>query len=161
VLAAAKWSKADIIVDMTSDCPLIDPKHIDHLIETLLNENLDYVSNCIYRDWPDGADIQVYWTKSLKECHKRFYTPNHIGWNITQYPLIFNIHHWKAPNDMHWPELGLTLDTLEDYELLKIIFNSFGYKIDFSIESAIRYLRKKPHLVKINQMVKRKKLEEG
>jgi len=161
VLWVAKKTNADIIVDLSSDCPLVDPRHIDYLIETLLDYEREYMSNCIYRNWPDGLDIQVYLTKTLQECKRLFAPKQHCGWNIAQQTKTFDIDHWDAPSDMHWPELGLTLDTPEDYKLLKIIFDKFGHNPNFYVEDIIYYLREYPELVEINKKVRRKMPEEG
>ncbi len=161
VLWVAEKTNADIIIDLSADCPLVDPRHIDKLIEILLNSEHEYVSNCIYRDWVDGADIQIYWTKTLQKCKKIFNPKQHCGWNIGQHPDIFNTNHWAAPKYYHRPELGLTLDTSKDYELLKIIFNKFGHNSNFHIEDVVCYLDYHPELVKINKSVRRKTPEEG
>ena len=167
VLAAAEWSRADIIVDITADCPMVDPRHIDNLIMKLkkitefYKDQLDYVTNDIVsRSWPDGFDIQVYWRDALERCKDLFVPKQHCGWNIAQHPEIFNIYHWKARPSMHWPELGLTLDTPEDYEMLKILFKKFGDDPGFSSEAIITFLRKNPEYI-INTNVKRKSPEEG
>lgn len=160
VLACAKWAKADIIVDITGDCPLVDPRHIDYLVKMLLDYEREYVANCIYRDWPDGLDIQVYLTKTLQKCKDLFNPEQHCGWNIAQHTKAFDMDHWNAPMSMHWPELGLTLDTPEDYELLKIIFDKFGNEAAFKVEDVITFLRATPELIKINKNVRRKIPEE-
>jgi len=164
VLTVGTWVNADIIIDLTADCPMIDPHHIDLLITLLKNSlpKFDYVSNDIIdRSWPDGLDIQVYWTKTLRTCQSLFNPSQHCGWNIAQKSKVFNIYHWQACKPMHWPELGLTLDTPEDYELLKIIFNKFGSDPGFHAETVVEYLRKNPELVEINKSIRRKVPEEG
>ncbi len=161
VLAAANFYKADIIVDITGDCPMVDPRHIDHLIKILLDDrSLDYVSNCVYRDWPDGCDIQVYWTDALMKVKRQFNPLNHVGWNIPRPPGIFNFYHLSALYRTHWPELGLTLDTPEDYEMLSRLFDKFGDDPGFSIEDIIQYLRIYPDQI-TNANVRRKTPEEG
>ena len=165
VIAAANFRRADIVVDITADCPAIDPKHIDKLIKKLKmlkDQNLDYVSNdVVSRSWPDGLDIQVYWTDALIKCKRLFNPQQHCGWNIAQHPEVFNIHHWRARPSMRWPELGLTLDTLEDYEMLKVLFDKFG-KDDsgFSAETVIKFLKKNREYI-TNADVRRKTPEEG
>ena len=161
VLACAKWAKANIIVDITGDCPLIDPRHIDYLINKLKKGDYDYTSNCSHRTWPDGLDIQVYKTKALEKVKNKFNPEHHTGWNIAQHPEVFKTYNRAAPMSMHWPELGLTLDTPEDYELLKIIFDKFGNEAAFKIEDVIMFLRATPELLKINKNVRRKIPEEG
>jgi spore coat polysaccharide biosynthesis protein SpsF len=167
VLATAKKYDADIIVDITADCPCVDPRHIDYLVEKLKTElmgyeALDYVSNdIITRSWPDGLDIQCYWTRTLQKCKKLFNPTQHCGWNIAQHPETFNIFHWRAPQPMNLPELGITLDTPEDYDLLKIIFNQFGHNPMFTAEGVVSFIIKNPELFKINSSIKRKNPEEG
>lgn len=162
VLWVAKKTNADIIVDLTGDCPLVDPIHIDNLIKILLNWEYEYVSNCVpERTWPDGLDIQIYWTKILKRCKKIFNPPQHCGWNIAQHPRIFDSYCNIAHGDMYWPELGLTLDTPEDYKLLKIIFKKFGRNPKFHVEDVILFLKLHPELVEINSSVRRKTPKEG
>ena len=56
----SKKEKADIIVRLTGDCPLIDHSIIDQAIETLIIKNVDYVSNTIRRTYPDGLDVEVF-----------------------------------------------------------------------------------------------------
>lgn len=176
VISAAETHGADIIIDLTADCPCIDPKHIDKLIRKLktgLNSNLehfDYVSNDIVdRSWPNGLDIQCYWTRTLQRCKVLFNPQKHCGWNIAQHPEIFNIYHWQAPSfdiktgehTMYWPALGLTLDTPEDYKLLKIIFDRFGHNPAFTAEGVVNFLAKNSELIEINWSVQRKVPEEG
>jgi len=161
VIACAEWAKADIIVDITGDCPLIDPAHIEYLLYHVLTYGYDYASNCVDRSWPDGLDIQVYKTHILKEVKDRFNPVHHAGWNIAQHPKEFKIYSWLAPIFMHWPELGLTLDTPEDYELLKIIFNQFNGDVSFAAENVVMFLRNNPALLEINKKIKRKTPEEG
>ena len=52
VLECAEFCEADIIVEITADCPLVDPFHVDTLIDAL--EDYDYASNVLIRRWPDG-----------------------------------------------------------------------------------------------------------
>jgi len=164
VLWVAKQTNADIIVDLSADCPIVDPRHIDYLIKNLLNINFnyEYVSNCApIRSWPDGLDIQVYWTKTLKKCKNVLNPSQHCGWNIGQHSEIFNIWCNIAMGYMLWPEFGLTLDTPRDYKLLKIIFNIFCLNPGFHVEDVICFLRSHPELVEINKSVRRKTPEEG
>lgn len=161
VIACAKWAKADIIVDITGDCPMVDPRHIDYLVSYVTKFNYDYASNCVKRTWPDGLDIQVYKTDALERVKVLFHPKQHCGWNIAQHREAFKLYNRIASNFIHWPELGLTLDTPEDYELLKIIFDKFGKDIAFKVEDVVMFLKNNPDLLKINKNVKRKTPEEG
>lgn len=155
-IQAAKSVKADVIVDVTSDCPCVDPALIDQMVMQLRSsDKLEYVSNVIERTWPDGFDVQVYTLRALKrvdpyvqiEKHR-----THSGWNIIQYynktiakgininNIIKNI---KAPKKYCCPDMRVTLDTKEDYELLKDIFDHFHGKKYPTYVQIINYVLKK------------------
>ena len=60
VLGAADMLSAEIIVEVTGDCPFVDPLMVNQYIEILKDRDLDYVSNNIVSTYPDGFDIQVF-----------------------------------------------------------------------------------------------------
>jgi spore coat polysaccharide biosynthesis protein SpsF len=158
---AARETEADIIVDITADCPMVDPQHIDRMLEIILaNPKIDYISNCIKRDWPDGLDIQVYYTDAIEDCIDIYHPQQHAGWNIPQHADKFNCIHWPAPPNMHWPDLGLTLDAQEDYKMLSWLFDNILMGCDFKIEDIIKILKESSSLI-TNQSVKRKTPKEG
>jgi len=169
VLEAARAHEIETIVEVTADCPLIDPAHIDHLIRLYrLNAGQAqaqvYVSNVLTRTWPDGFDLQVYDRAALERIDAVVRGPHrsHVGWNITQHPergpwLLVN---WSAPPEMFWPDLGLTLDEPADLTLLDRIFREI-FPWDASAEQVIALLRRKPHLAAINKFIRRKTPGEG
>lgn len=85
VLKAAELSNADYIVDITADCPFVDPEQIDTIVKNTIKKKCIYGSNIFPRVWPDGFDIQVYPIRALRaldfiitDAVKR----HHVGWNI-------------------------------------------------------------------------------
>ena len=67
---AAKKYNADIIVRITSDCPLIDPKIVDEIITKHLENNADYTANIIERTYPRGLDTEVFNFNTLETSFK-------------------------------------------------------------------------------------------
>ena len=55
----------DYIIRVTSDCPLIDPNLVDELIDFTISNKLDYCSNTLTENFPDGQDIEVFKFKCL------------------------------------------------------------------------------------------------
>ena len=161
VIACGDYYQADAIVDITSDCPLVDPHHINNLLKIFDSGIYDYVSNINPRSWPDGLDIQIYKLDALKKVKKMFKPEHHAGWNISQHSYDFSNFNIPAPFNMYLPDLGLTLDTPQDYKLLKIIFDKFGKDPIFKVEDVVFYLLQNSELLKINKDVIRKKPEEG
>ena len=65
---AVKMNKPDLVVRLTSDCPLIDPVLIDAVIEKAIVEKVDYCSNTLIESFPDGQDIEVFTFKALEKA---------------------------------------------------------------------------------------------
>jgi spore coat polysaccharide biosynthesis protein SpsF len=154
----------DYIVDITSDCPLIDYIYLDKYIKFLKdNPSYDYASNVVERSYPDGFDIQIYKKEALIKCKKLIENPkhySHTGWNITNNKLLFKIKNFKATGIEYMPELGLTIDEPEDLSLLSKIFENFENKY-FSTKDTIKLLFENKELLNINKNVKRKIPGEG
>ena len=55
---AASLFKAENIVRITADCPLIDPKIVDGVISHYFKTGADYCSNVIEETFPDGQDVE-------------------------------------------------------------------------------------------------------
>ena len=70
VLNAAKKFKIKNIVQITGDCPLIDPYIVSQVIETFKSNNFDFVSNANIRTYPDGMDVSIFSTKNLNKLSK-------------------------------------------------------------------------------------------
>ena len=69
VLLAAKSVGADVIVEITGDCPLIDPDIVDQVLDVYLSQQVDYASNTLKRTYPRGLDVQVFSTNLLDEVN--------------------------------------------------------------------------------------------
>lgn len=165
VLEAAIAVNGDIIVEITGDCPLIDHRHIDKVIELFYSGEYDYASNTIERTFPDGFDVQVFPVHVLEEVDRLTQDPIdrvHVSYYIYSHPERYKLVNWKAEGDMYWPGLGITLDEEDDYKLIKKIFEKLlPVNEDFSAEDIVNLLRKQPELVEINSDVRRKLVEEG
>src|SRR5258708_32622206 len=61
--------QADIIVQLTADCPLIDSEIIDQLVRIYATNDFDHVSNTILRSYPDGLAVQVSSLPILEKCY--------------------------------------------------------------------------------------------
>jgi spore coat polysaccharide biosynthesis protein SpsF len=160
VIDAADSVAAEIVVEITADCPIIDPGIIEQAIRTFYAHRVDYVSNVIMRSYPDGMDVQVFRLSTLKQSAKMtkdLLDREHVTLHIRNNPQIFKHIHLIAPPELHWPELGLTLDETNDYKLLLNIIEFLEKKDPlFSCLDVVRYLRIFPELVEINKGVIRK-----
>jgi spore coat polysaccharide biosynthesis protein SpsF len=160
VIGAAESAGADVVVEITGDCPIIDPQIVEQTIRMFNANQANYVSNAHVRSYPDGMDSQVFLLETLKRSAMMTSDAldhEHVTLHIRNYPEQFSQLHLVAPPETHWPELGLTLDEPDDYELLKKIIEHFeSNNLLFSCRDVIQLLKQKPDWVAINQAVVRK-----
>jgi len=159
VIKAGESVNADIVVEITGDCPIIDPQIIEQTIKMFEKNDADYVSNAHIRSYPDGMDTQVFKLATLK--HSASMTSDaldheHVTLHIRNHPELFSHVHLVAPPELHWPGLGLTLDEEGDYLLLKKIIEHFDQTPLFSCRDVIQLLREKSEWLKLNENVRRK-----
>jgi len=101
--------KADVIVRLTGDCPLLDPKIIDKTVDYFLGNDFDYIStahiskNQLKSTYPDGLDTEVFSFNSLKKTWKEAKLPSereHVTPYVWKNPQIFKIKNLKHNKDL-------------------------------------------------------------
>lgn len=160
LVEAAQSVSADIIIETTSDCPIIDWRHIDHLVNLFFSGNYDYVSNIITRSFPIGFDVQVFPLSVLQQVEtiaQKYTYREHPSFYIYTHPDQFRLKNWRARGRMYWPDLRVTLDTQEDYQALTEVFNHlYPQNPDFSATDVVDFLRSHSEIVSINSQVPQK-----
>ncbi len=160
---AAKENNADIVVRITSDCPVIDPNVVDEIIQFYLDNEYGIVtnagSNLSKRTFPRGLDTEVFSYKLLEEAFnnaKEKYQREHVTPFIYEnskktYDFVSDIDHSKH----RW-----TLDTKEDFELIDTIYDRL-YKgsHDFYLEEILELFEQEPNLFDINAHIEQKKVK--
>lgn len=158
--AAIKF-EGDIIVRITSDCPLTDPAIVDRGIELFLNGDFDYVSNVEPPTYPDGFDVEVFsfealertW-KEAKEIAVREHVTFYIRKSFRNKEGKFMCFNFENKPDYN--KYRLTVDTKEDFELISIIIKGFQDRWDkFTMNDVIDFIDNNPKLRELNEMYKR------
>lgn len=159
---AAKETGADVIVRLTSDCPVIDPDVIDDVIEYYLSHTYDYVSNSLERSYPRGMDTEVFSFKVLEEAYCKAdleFQREHVTPYIYQNPNIYKLGNvlLSADESNHrW-----TVDTPEDFELIKLMIEHlYPVTPDFSLKDMLELHKRYPAWREINAEIEQKKLGE-
>ena len=70
LIDCAKLNHVEIIVRITGDCPIIDPKLIDDCIKLHFKRKKDYTTNTLKLSFPDGLDVEVFNTDALIKSQK-------------------------------------------------------------------------------------------
>ena len=127
----AMEAKADVIVRVTGDCPLIDPSLVDAVIENFMQKSVCYASNISPPTFPDGLDVEVFtfkalekaWSQAKEKLEREHVTPfirnsdQFTKWNLT-YPSDCSLQRW-------------TVDESVDLEVVRKIFDYFHPRRDF------------------------------
>ncbi len=149
----------DVIVRVTSDCPLIDPVVTDAVVREHLNSEVDYT---VSSNFPRGLDTEVFSLEALERTYKETgqdYEREHVTPYIYQHPEIFKLKSLEATGKLRRPDLRLTVDTEEDLQLIREIFKRL-YREDriFYTEEVVDLLDKYPELIAINAYISQKGL---
>lgn len=165
---AAKQFNADIIVRVTSDCPLFDPELLSKMLSYFQKINatgrcIDYLSNTLSRSFPRGLDAEIFTFDALQLATQEASQPfemEHVTPYLYQHPEKFSLAEFRNETDLS--HYRWTLDTEEDYGLLDAIFSALdgGNNSIFSTEAVLSFLKKRPELVAINAHIEQKKLGE-
>ena len=151
----AKKYKANFIVRLTADNPLVDPSLVDSGIEMCIKNNFDYVTNMIHHTFPMGAyPIEIMTMKLLEENHlfqKDQLTREHVTYQIRKNYKKYKIGEVFAPERLQREQWRLTVDYIEDFQLIEKIFSKL-YKTGQYIkyEEVVDFLAKNHELLKIN-----------
>ena len=154
---AAKEYEADVVVRITSDCPVIDPVVVDRVVHTFLEKNVDYAANILgERTYPRGFDTEVFSFSCLdtmwKEAREEEDT-EHVTLFLRKHPERFQTINVTGKND--YSQYRLTLDTEKDYEVLQHIYNNIP--ADFlDLDHISSYLQKNQSVVAINKDILQK-----
>jgi glutamate-1-semialdehyde 2,1-aminomutase len=152
---AAEKSRADVIVRITGDCPLVDPILVDECILGFKESNVDYYSNTISPTFPDGLDIEVIKFSALKKAAQESTKPSHRE-HVTPYikesDIFSKINH---SNNEDLSALRWTVDDPEDFEVICRIFEHFKSNIYFTWKEVLDLYNKKPQLFAANSQTKR------
>ncbi|OQX01337.1 MAG: acylneuraminate cytidylyltransferase [Desulfobacteraceae bacterium IS3] len=155
---AASAFYADIVIRITSDCPLIDPKVIEKTVRCFLDGQYDYVSDVLTRSYPRGMDTEVFSFNALSEA---FYeaVESHEREHVT--PFIYRQPHRYRLGNVSFHEdqsrHRWTLDTPEDYDLIcRITELLYPKNPMFTLEDILVLFEKYPDLFLINAHISQK-----
>ena len=152
VLGAVRSVGADVLVEITADCPLIDPELVDQLVEIYLSGAYDHVSNILKRTYPDGYDAQVFSVAALAEVDRLTQHPSdreHVSLYIYSHPERYKLYNLESDLDPDFWNIRLTVDTLDDFEVIRGIYEElYPRKPAFRLSDVIELLRRKPEWVR-------------
>jgi spore coat polysaccharide biosynthesis protein SpsF len=155
---AAQKFAAGAVVRITSDCPLIDPELIDEHVRRLLNRwtEVDFVTNMAKPTFPLGLAVEAMPADVLARMKRMSQTDmlkEHVTTLAYVEPDWFRVDHILYQHDLS--HLRWTVDTLEDLELVRLIFQHFGDD-NFLWKEVLSVLEQHPSWSEINRAIPQK-----
>ncbi len=154
---ATRRHQADVVVRITSDCPLIDPRLIDDTVAQFQQGRCDYASNSLEpRTYPRGLDVEVVTAEALERAWQEDGDPlsrEHATPWIRRHPERFRLLRVASDDDQsrhRW-----CVDTVEDFELVRRIYGAFG-RDDFGWRDALGLVDAHPDWLELNRHVAQK-----
>jgi spore coat polysaccharide biosynthesis protein SpsF (cytidylyltransferase family) len=169
VVETIKFFKTDIVVQITGDNPLVDRGLTEELISFFLDnyKKYDFICNDagIYnskfkKEFPMGLNTKVFKSSILIEVERKTKNPvdrehivNYILKNFDQFKILS----YKAPPKLCRQDIRLTLDYIEDFNLIKLVYeNLYINNKSFSIKNIVDFLDQNPKIKNLNSSCRQK-----
>lgn len=120
---AAREFELDVVVRVTSDCPLIDGDLVREGVKRFVELDNDraYVSNVLDRTFPRGFDFEVFSASALFQADDRATKQTereHVTLYLYANPGNMTILH-SIRREKDASRYRVTLDTAEDFEVIR------------------------------------------
>jgi spore coat polysaccharide biosynthesis protein SpsF len=153
---AAEVSNADLIVRVTSDCPLIDPALVDKVVRALIDDDTIDYANLDMTNFPRGLDSEAFRRSILHKANEdpmtTYYEREHVTPYIYNRPDHYKLKAitglWKTPA-WRW-----CVDEQADFELVSLIMKTLlPRNRDFTWTDCAELMVRNPDWAKLNQQV--------
>lgn len=157
VLETARSRKADHIVELWGDTPLLDPAIVDAAVAFYKNNNFDLVGT---KGYPFGMSMLIFPTSVLEEVNvvateqvHRENVSTYITWHPEKYPAS----QIPVPPHLQRPELRLVVDEMPDFQMVTKVFEHFGpNNLSFDTAAIIKFLDAHPEIRDMNKKVQQR-----
>lgn len=153
----------DVVVRVTSDCPLIDGRVIADGVARYLAEDDPrlYAANTLERTYPRGFDFEIFSADLLREAHKDATRPEDRE-HVTSYlhqnrPGDIRLLNLPFEGSPHGAKYRLTLDTEDDRLLLATLINDYD-ALSLDCAQLVALMDEHPELAALNEHIEQKKL---
>ncbi len=144
--AAAKKFGIDIIVRITSDCPLVVPEIVDEMIKYYLDNDrqIDYLSNRQFTNFPEGLDTEIFTMKMLEDALKYAVLKEefeHINHYFLKRPSQYKIRYYNHTEGIDYSRFKLSIDSAEDIEKTRKLFAKKKLSLEFTFKNLLKVLK--------------------
>jgi spore coat polysaccharide biosynthesis protein SpsF len=122
-MAIRKYS-IDRVIRATGDNPFVFADAASSLNDEAVSQKADYAG---YAELPYGAGVESVAASALLRACEQAKLPSereHVCPYLYNHPELFTLHRPSAPARWHYPDIRLTVDTQEDFDRAKELYNS-------------------------------------
>ncbi len=154
---AAVAPATEVVVRITSDCPLLDHRIVDAQAGWFLEHraSFDYASVGPVPKLPNGASVEVFTRAALDRAFTEAdasYDREHVTPFIQRAANGFRTG--ETPVPLNAPDYRLSVDTPEDFALVRAVFEAlYPSDADFSLTDVIAFLDAHPNVRVLNAHV--------
>jgi spore coat polysaccharide biosynthesis protein SpsF len=161
-LGAARSHRADAIVRVTADCPLLDAGVVDQVVAAL-SDAVDYASNTHERSYPRGLDVEALHRDTLERIARLGTSPaarEHVTAFVMEAPALFRVAQLRADHDDS--DLRWTVDTADDLAMVRTLYRELELAIaPRPYREVVAAIRARPELAAANAHVVQKPWQVG
>lgn len=157
-LGAARAVNADVIMRVTSDCPLIDPLVCGAVLRLRAQKDVDYACNNMPPSWPHGLDCEAFTRAALERADAA------TKGEDREYPtrVMRSDPRWSKVSLLgpggDWANMRLTLDTPADWAFFEALIPRLSDPLTASLAEVAAIVRSAPGLA---QLVANETLHHG
>ncbi len=159
LLDAANLFNLDYFVGITADNPFVTVNYSNLIVDEINSNNYDFIR---LKGLPLGVATYGMRVKALATvCRVKTIVDTEIWEYLINRPEIFNVKTIDIKGKLNWPELRLTLDYIQDYEMISNVYSNVPFVDIINLEEVIDYLDKHPEVIKINQNCLQRDLDQS
>jgi spore coat polysaccharide biosynthesis protein SpsF len=159
-LASEKFG-GEFIVRITGDNPFTDVHFAEISVRKAIDSDSDLLSPL---NLPLGTAVEVIKKEALDKAYKLSNEPHHfehVTPIIKEHPEEFRIERYHVDLKNPFKDIRLTVDTHEDYNFSKILYDNLYHGKPFSINAIIKFIDKNPELLKLNSGIKQRPMRHS
>ena len=148
--------KCDYIIRITGDNPFTDFESASDALDYTIHENTDH---CYTAGIPVGTGVEIIKKAALETAYNMGLKPHHRE-HVTPYikenPDIFRLSSFTSLLENPFPDLRLTVDTDEDFDLAELLYKALYKGEPIPLPEIIEFVKRNPEVININKEVKQR-----
>jgi len=154
MLGAMDKRQVDVVVRVTGDDILVDPEYVEIGLRHHLNSNAEYSD---LKSLPSGTEVEYFDARILKQIHRLAKDPDG-----TEYLTFYVTHHRDQfrtrtipVDERHVRPWRLTLDTPEDYEVIRALLEAMhqkGKSLNYNLDDIVEFFETHPEILEANSV---------